>query len=44
MVRFLIEHGADASVEDCSFHSTPLGWAEHNLQSQVVDYLSSLPG
>ncbi len=40
MVCLLIEHGADPTVEDCSFHSTPLGWAEHNRQRHVVDYLT----
>jgi predicted N-acetyltransferase YhbS len=27
--RFLLEHGADPSLEDESFSSTPLGWAEY---------------
>lgn len=40
LVAYLIEHGADPTVEDCSFHSRPIGWAEHNGQSQVVDYLA----
>jgi ankyrin repeat protein len=42
LVRYLVEHGADPDIEDCSFHSTPVGWAEHNEQQNVVDYLSSL--
>jgi hypothetical protein len=29
MVRLLLELGADTSIEDTRFHSTPLGWAEH---------------
>jgi ankyrin repeat protein len=42
MVRYLVEHGADTALEDCSFHATPLGWAEHNEHKAVVDYLASL--
>ena len=29
MVALLLELGADPSIEDARFHSTPLGWAEH---------------
>lgn len=29
MVRFLLEQGADAGVQDALYHSTPAGWAEH---------------
>jgi ankyrin repeat protein len=29
MVQLLLELGADPSIEDCRYHSTPLGWAEH---------------
>jgi ankyrin repeat protein len=43
MVEFLVQHGADRNAEDCNFHSTPLGWAEHNHQDHVVEYLTSLP-
>ncbi len=42
MVEFLVQHGADLNVEDCSFHSTPRGWAEHNQRGQVAEYLSRL--
>ena len=42
LVRYLVEHGADVDFEDCSFHSTAAGWAEHNAQQAVVDYFSSL--
>ena len=41
-MRYLVEHGADLTVEDCSFHSTAAGWAEHNEQQEVVDYFDSL--
>jgi ankyrin repeat protein len=41
-VKKLIELGADPTVEDPNYHSTPRGWAEHNHQQEVVDYLDSL--
>jgi ankyrin repeat protein len=44
MVKYLVGRGADPAAEDCSFHATPLGWAEHNNQRPVADYLASLPG
>jgi ankyrin repeat protein len=42
MVRYLVGHGADPGVEDCSFHATALGWAEHHDHEAVADYLASL--
>jgi ankyrin repeat protein len=42
LVRYLVEHDADLDIEDCSYHSTPAGWAEHNEQQAVVDYFSFL--
>lgn len=42
MVRLLVDHGADPAVEDCSFHATPAGWAEHGGHLHVVDYLTGL--
>lgn len=42
MVRYLIEHGADVNAEDCSFHATPGGWAEHNGKAEVVAYFDEL--
>jgi len=39
MVRLLLDLGADPSITDTSFDSTPLGWAEHNKQDHVVEYL-----
>ncbi|QNE19735.1 ankyrin repeat domain-containing protein [Kribbella qitaiheensis] len=41
-VRKLIELGADPTVEDPHYHSTPRGWAEHNNQQEIVDYLDTL--
>jgi ankyrin repeat protein len=42
LVQLLIEFGADPTIEDRSYHATPLGWAEHNNQQEVVDYLTAL--
>jgi ankyrin repeat protein len=44
MVKYLIGHGADPAAEDCSFHATALGWAEHHEHQDVVDYLTGLTG
>jgi ankyrin repeat protein len=41
-VKKLIELGADPTIEDPGYHSTPRGWAEHNQQQEVVDYLSTV--
>jgi ankyrin repeat protein len=40
LVRLLIELGADPTMKDSSYHSTPLGWAEHGNQREVADYLA----
>src|SRR5207244_1809201 len=42
MVRLLVELGADPNVRDPRFDATPLGWAEHNEQREVADYLARL--
>jgi ankyrin repeat protein len=42
LVRLLIELGADPTIEDSSYHATPLGWAEHGNQPEVADFLASL--
>jgi ankyrin repeat protein len=42
MVKYLIDHGADPGVEDCSYHATPLGWAERFHHQAVAEYLSGL--
>jgi ankyrin repeat protein len=39
LVKLLVELGARTDVRDASFDSTPLGWADHNQQQHVVDYL-----
>lgn len=42
MVQLLLYLGADPDQVDRSFDSTPLGWAEHNQQQHVVDFLRDL--
>ncbi len=39
MVKLLLELGADPSLCDPTYHSTPIGWAYHGQQQHVVDYL-----
>ncbi len=39
MVKLLLELGADPHLRDPTYHSTPIGWAFHNQQHDVVDYL-----
>lgn len=41
LVRLLLDLGADPSIVDTSFGSTPLGWAEHNKRDQVAEFLRS---
>jgi hypothetical protein len=41
-VRKLIELGADPTVEDPNYHSTPRGWAVHANHQDVVDYLDTV--
>jgi ankyrin repeat protein len=40
MVRLLLELGADRTIEDARFHSTPLGWAEHFGNTEVAAALN----
>jgi hypothetical protein len=39
MIQFLLEHGADPTLRDLAFGSTPLGWAEHNRQEAAAAIL-----
>jgi ankyrin repeat protein len=43
-VKKLIELGADPTRRDPNYNSTPQGWAEHNHQQEVADYLASITG
>jgi len=38
-IRLLLDAGADPSITDHRFGSTPLGWAEHAYQSEAADLL-----
>jgi len=40
MVELLVGLGADARRRDPRFDATPLGWALHNRQREVVEYLA----
>ena len=41
MVQRLVSRGADVSDRNNPFRSTPLGWAEHNKQQAVFDWLAA---
>jgi hypothetical protein len=41
-VKKLIQLGADPTTRDSMYDATPQGWAEHNKQPEVVDYLGGL--
>jgi ankyrin repeat protein len=44
-VQRLVELGADPELRDPSYDGDALGWAEHNHQQAVADYLRGLqPG
>jgi len=42
LARLLVELGADVNRQDPTFHSTPVGWAEHAHADAVADYLRSV--
>jgi hypothetical protein len=42
-VKKLIELGADPELRDPTYHGNALGWAEHDHQQAVADYLRGLP-
>lgn len=41
MVRLLLSHGADPTVEDNLFHSSPRGWASHFGHTAVMQLLEA---
>ncbi|MGG6895701.1 ankyrin repeat domain-containing protein [Rhizobium sp. BR 315] len=43
MARLLIEHGADTGIRDPHFYSSPIGWAEYNGKSEMVEFLKAYP-
>jgi len=42
LAKVLVELGADPTIRDTEFNSTPLGWAQHGHQHDVAAYLSGL--
>ncbi len=40
MAKLLLELGADPGGRDTEFDATPLGWAQHNQQHEVAEYLA----
>ena len=40
LARLLLERGADPERRDSTHDSTPLGWAEHGGQQEMVEFLS----
>ncbi len=40
-VRFLLERGADPTLEDAEHHGTALGWAQHGGRSAVIPLLEA---
>ena len=39
LIRRLLDAGADPTVVDSRFGTTPLGWAQHAYQTEAADYL-----
>ena len=44
LARLLLDLGADPSIKDARFDSTPLGWARHFGQQAMVELLEPLTG
>jgi ankyrin repeat protein len=38
-VKLLLELGADPHLRDLAYHAAPIGWALHNQQRDVIEYL-----
>jgi hypothetical protein len=41
LIRRLLDAGADPTVVDFRYGTTPLGWAQHAYQTEAADYLDS---
>ncbi len=41
LVRILVDLGADPNLRDPTFHAKAIGWALHNNQHEVAEYLRS---
>jgi ankyrin repeat protein len=42
VIRLLLDHGADPSLQDTGYHATPAGWAEHHGQREAQELLKGL--
>jgi ankyrin repeat protein len=42
VVELLVERGADRSIQDVRYQSTPLGWARHMCRDEVIALLTEL--
>jgi ankyrin repeat protein len=42
LAEWLLAAGADPSLRDKHYHSTPLGWASHFGQQPLIDLLEPL--
>ncbi|NLS15751.1 hypothetical protein HGP16_04150 [Rhizobium sp. P40RR-XXII] len=43
MAKLLIEHGADTAIRDPHFYAPPIGWAEYNDMTDMVEFLKTYP-
>jgi ankyrin repeat protein len=43
VAELLVAHGADPTLEDDLYHSTPIGWADHFGKSAVARFLRGHP-
>jgi len=43
LVKLLVNRGADLTITDRTYHSTPLGWAQHGEATEVIGYFRLLP-
>lgn len=43
MAKLLIEHGADTTIRDPHVYSSPIGWADYNGKSEMVELLKAYP-
>ncbi|EHB56460.1 ankyrin [Mycolicibacterium rhodesiae JS60] len=41
LIRRLLDAGADPTLTDMRYGTTPLGWAQHAYQTEAADYLDS---
>jgi ketosteroid isomerase-like protein len=42
VIRLLLDHGADPSIQDTGYDATPAGWAEHHGQHEAQRLLEAL--